>query len=132
MATNKPAKILIIDDDASMVRALAIRLGELGYECVTATSRKRGLARFRQARFDMVITDMIMPKPDGFSLLDMIREVGDVPIIVITGYARNRPPFLMEFADVGFVSKPFDWGRLAQEIESRLTPSKAPAARGGA
>ncbi|MHC4716893.1 MAG: response regulator [Planctomycetota bacterium] len=122
MGSRKPAKILIIDDDASMVRMLAARLGDDGYDCVTATSRKQGLSRFRQGRFDLVITDMIMPKPDGFSLVDMIREVGEVPVIVVSGYARNRPPFLSEFCDVAFVSKPFDWRRLSDLVQAKLPP----------
>lgn len=121
MGSRQKAKILVIDDDANMVRALAARLEEAGYNCVTATSRRQGLVRFRRGRFDLVITDMIMPRPDGFSLVDMIREVGAVPIIVVTGFARNRPPFLAEFADVAFVAKPFEWDRLRQVIERTLT-----------
>jgi len=122
MASRRTAKILIIDDDARMVRALATRLEEAGYACVTATSRKQGLVRFRQERFDLLITDMIMPKPDGFSLVDMIREVGAVPVIVITGFAQNRPPFLAEFADVAFLAKPIDGEHLCETVRRALEP----------
>jgi len=127
MGSKQKTKILIIDDDANMVRALATRLEGEGYECVTATSRRQGLVRFRRGRFDLVITDMIMPRPDGFSLVDMIREVGTVPMIVVTGFARNRPPFLAEFNDVAFLAKPFEWDRLG-ELVARAVGKRGKAA----
>jgi len=120
MGADASQTILIIDDDESLLRAISTRLTSLRYHCVTAGSAEEGLEQFRLGRIDLVITDVIMPKSDGFSLLLKIREVSTVPIIVITGFAGKRPPFLRRFPDVKFFSKPFDWERLVELVEAEL------------
>ena len=90
---EKP-KILVVDDEEEFVEAISTRLSAEGFECVAASNGEDGFSRFQAGGIDLVITDVIMPMSDGFSMVEWIRQVSDVPIIVITGYDRCREPFL--------------------------------------
>ena len=117
--TARP-RVLIIDDDEDMARALSIRLGSLGYDCVTAHDGEAGLERFRQGGIDLVITDVNMPRQSGFDVGETIRKAGDVPIIVITGFAETFPPFGVGAGGITFVFKPINWKRLLRLVEAKL------------
>jgi DNA-binding NtrC family response regulator len=129
MGDDTSQAILIIDDDESLLRAISTRLSSLRYHCVTAGSAEEGLEQFRLGRIDLVITDLVMPQSDGFSLLLKIREVSTVPIIVITGFASKRPDFLRRFPDVKFFSKPFDSESLTELVEAELAVRQGTAVK---
>ena len=120
MSHTARSRVLIIDDDEDLARALSIRLGSLGYDCVTAHDGEAGLERFGQGGIDLVITDVNMPRRDGFDVGETIRKAGDVPIIVITGFAETYPPFLVGPGGITFVFKPIDWKRLFRVVEAKL------------
>jgi two-component system response regulator RegX3 len=103
-----------------MARALSIRLGSLGYDCVTAHDGEAGLERFDQGGIDLVITDVNMPRQSGFDVGETIRKASDVPIIVITGFAETFPPVLVGPGGITFVFKPIDWKRLLRVVEAKL------------
>ena len=113
-------RILIIDDDEDLLRALSTRLNGLGCHCVTAGGVEEGLGQFRLGRIDLVITDVMMPPSDGLLLLLKIREIGTVPIIIISGLTRERPSFLTGFPDIQFFSKPFDAEQLIESVQAEL------------
>ena len=123
------ARILIIDDDEDVAEAISLRLGSLGYDCVTAHDGEAGLERFRRGGIDLVITDVNMPKGCGFHVGETIRKVSDVPLIVITGFAENYPPFLAGPGGITFVFKPIDWKRLARLVGARLAGHGSTTAR---
>lgn len=120
MGHKAPPRILIIDDDGEMARAMSIRLGSLGYDCVTAHDGEAGLERFRRGGIDLVITDVNMPRRCGFDVGETIQKVSDVPIIVITGFVEDYPPFLAGEGGITFVFKPIDWKRLLRLVEAKL------------
>ena len=120
MSHTAPPRILIIDDDESLLQALSIRLGSLGYHCVTAASVEEGLEQFRLGGVDLVITDVIMPPSDGLFLLLTIRKVSTVPIIAISGLSRERPSFLKDLPDIAFFSKPLDSEGLIELVQAEL------------
>ena len=121
MSDKHTPTILIIDDDGDITRAMSIRLGSLGYDCVTAHDGEAGLERFARGGIDLVITDVNMPRRCGFDVGETIRKVSDVPIILITGFAENYPPFLAgEEGLLTFVFKPIDWERLLHLVETKL------------
>jgi len=117
--------ILIIDDDEDVAEAMSIRLGSLGYDCATAPDGETGLERFGQGGIDLVITDVNMPRRCGFDVGEAIRNVSDVPIIFITGFAENYPPFPVGDGGITFVFKPIDWERLLRLVKARLTVTDA-------
>ncbi len=112
--------VLIIDDDGDMAQAMSIRLGSLGYDCVTAHDGEAGLERFRRGGIDLVITDVNMPRRCGFDVGETIRKVSYVPIIFITGFVENYPLFLAGAGAITFVFKPIDWKRFADLVGAQL------------
>ncbi len=120
MSDKHTPTILIIDDNGDVAQAMSIRLGSLGYDCVTAHDGEAGLERFRRGGIDLVITDVNMPRRCGFDVGETIRKVSDVPIILITGFAENYPPFLAGEGGITFVFKPIDWKRLLRLVEAKL------------
>ncbi|HEY9199042.1 MAG TPA: sigma-54 dependent transcriptional regulator [Gammaproteobacteria bacterium] len=81
-------RILVVDDEAKMRRLLELSLKGLGHDVVQAEDGEAALAAFDAAPFDLVLTDLRMPRLDGMGLLRALRERGeDVPVIVLTAYA---------------------------------------------
>ena len=79
-------KILVIDDDLLLLRTIARILGSAGYEVLTASGGSRGMALFRQARPEVVITDIVMPEQEGIeTILTLRRDDTPVKIIAISG-----------------------------------------------
>lgn len=113
-------KILIVDDDQEIVEAISTRLSAEGFECVGANSGDDGFSLFQADRIDLVITDVIMPMSDGFSMVEWIRQVSDVPVIVITGYDRCREAFLSDFPEIKCISKPYESAQVVGLVRAEL------------
>ncbi len=83
-----PQRVLVIDDDARVLRTLARHLRLRDYEVVTAADGARGLDLFFAERPDLVLLDVRMPHPDGFAVLDAIRqESPEADVVFITGHS---------------------------------------------
>jgi len=106
-------KILVIDDDPSLLATLQSVLEDFGYEVVTAPEGSAGLAAYRSTRPAVVLTDIIMPKTDGIELIRQIRrEDSKVGIIAMSGGSRTSNSDFVAIAqtlgaDAG-IYKPFD------------------------
>lgn len=99
------ARILVVDDDVSIVLMVRAVLAKSGYEVRTATSAAQALSRFELGQFDLVITDKCMPGEDGDSLISTLREKHPaLPVIVMTAYPSIRPS---QIAIQGYLAKPF-------------------------
>lgn len=131
--TTRP-RVLIVDDDDELAEAIAIRLSAAGYDCETAANGEEGFSRFQARLIDLVITDVIMPMSDGFSMVEWIRQISDVPVIVISGYPQSHQAFLSDFPDIRCITKPYNAEELLALVEEELTSRRGtPAAmrRGG-
>ena len=79
-------RILVIDDEPSVLDVLRKILQFEGYEVITAANGEEGLALFRQFPCDLVITDMVMPVKDGLqTILDLRKEKPDIPVVAMSG-----------------------------------------------
>ncbi len=123
---EKP-KILIVDDEEELVEAISTRLSAEGFECVAASNGEDGFSRFQAGGIDLVITDVIMPMSDGFSMVEWMRQVSDVPVIVITGYEQCHEPFLADFPRIKIISKPYNSEELLRLVEAELSHGKKTA-----
>ncbi len=132
MNNEAAARILIVDDDDEMAEAIFVRLSAAGYECVTAGSGEDGYARFDEGGIDLVITDVIMPMSDGFSMVEWIRQVSDVPVIVITGYPECRQQFADDFPEIKCIGKPYHADELLSLVATELARAQARGYRGRA
>ncbi|MHB1294272.1 MAG: response regulator [Anaerolineae bacterium] len=115
------AGLLLIDDDRGLLRALELYLSHNGYHVVLATTGVEGLKRLFDARPDLVVLDIMMPELDGREVCRRIREVSDVPIIMLTalGQEADRVAGFRVGAD-DYVAKPFSLKELEARIEAVL------------
>ena len=105
-----PARILVVDDEGKMRRLLQMALEEEGYQVELAADGQVALKVVREKAFDLVITDMRMPRMEGVTLLRGIRKLDSrIPIIIMTAY--GTVPTAVEAMRAGaqdYVLKPFD------------------------
>ncbi len=110
-------RILVVDDDPSLLKALRIGLTARGDEVLVARSGSEALAQVALAAPDLVILDLGLPDLDGLDVCRRIREFSEVPIVVLSAYGDERRK--VEALDGGaddFVTKPFGMA----ELEARL------------
>ena len=86
---SETKKILIIEDERPLARALELKLTHVGFETKTAVNGEEGLAILQKESFDLILTDLVMPKVDGFAVLSALRERGNTtPVIVLTNLSQ--------------------------------------------
>mgnify|MGYP001123035199 CR=1 FL=1 len=87
MASERPARLLLVEDDVAQRRVLAGFLRKAGHEVLEAGSAAQALDRSREHEIDLLITDLRLGGPDGIELLhDLRRDHPDVQAIVVTAY----------------------------------------------
>lgn len=83
---NKLAKVLVIEDDAIILRSISDALREAGYETVVARNVAGGRQQARWTRPDLIILDLGLPDGNGLDVLEVLTEIGSlVPVLVLTG-----------------------------------------------
>jgi two-component system, OmpR family, KDP operon response regulator KdpE len=121
-------RILVVDDEPQIVRALSINLKALGYEVDTAGSGEEALRRSSQRRPDAVILDLGLPGIDGVQVIEGLRGWSTVPIIVLT--VREREIDKIGALDAGaddYVTKPFGMGELLARLRAALRRAAPPS-----
>ena len=118
-------KILIIDDDADILKVTQRLLHRGGFEVDIAQDGEEGLSLFNQKKFDCVITDMIMPKKEGVEVIVEIKKKDPkVKIIALTGGGHISSDFYIKAAKQFHVdlalSKPFDPKELLAKVKEIL------------
>jgi len=117
------AKILITDDDAHIVRVMAIWLKRQGYETVTANNGGDALGIIEKEPIDLVISDMNMPVLDGLGLAQEIRRRGydSVPIILLTARCdQDKLASRLREFNAQIAPKPFVPSQLVEQINTLL------------
>jgi DNA-binding NtrC family response regulator len=131
------ARILIVDDEPSILSIMARILARLGHESEQATNGKEALRQMGDRPADVVITDLIMPETEGIETIAAIRKRWPgTRIIAMSGGGRQSPtPYLAVAASLGAdatLAKPFQMADLAAVLGRVLAPSAAtssPASR---
>ena len=113
--------ILLIDDSASERALVGDRLERSGYRVATASDGREGLRRLFELRPDLVLLDVLMPQVDGWRALELIRDVSDVPVIMLMGRDSEleRVRGLRGGAD-DYVGKPVALPELLARVEAVL------------
>jgi two-component system, NtrC family, response regulator HydG len=116
------ARILVIDDNESMREGMAITLKKLGHEIVTAAGGEAGIAAFKKAPADFVVTDLKMAPVDGMAVLRAIRELeADAAVLMVTGHASVGVAVeAMKLGAYDFIEKPFGNDVLRAKVEKGL------------
>jgi DNA-binding response OmpR family regulator len=119
-ATAKVKKrVLLVDDERSILKVLSIKLRISGYDVVTASSGKEALDVIGSACPDVMLLDVIMPGMDGFKVLEKIRTSSELPIIVFSARPENAQKALSLGAN-DFLAKPLDVDDMIKRIEQLL------------
>jgi len=114
-------RILVIEDDEALGELLALNLEEEGYVVVHAKRGLKGLRAAFQKKPDLVILDLMMPGMDGWEVMHRLRELSDVPILILTAknQLRDRLRGLSQGAD-DYLCKPFDLSELLLRVRAVL------------
>jgi signal transduction histidine kinase/ActR/RegA family two-component response regulator len=117
-----PARILVIDDDESVRDILSRMLKSKGHQVAVASNGEEGIDRFRSERFDLVFTDLGMPKMSGWEVGKIIKEINaSVPITMITGWGMELNREKMGESGIDLViSKPFDFDKVIQLVSEAM------------
>ncbi|AKU10823.1 two-component transcriptional regulator [Azoarcus sp. CIB] len=126
--TQDGAHLLVVDDDADLLRLLSMRLRASGYRVSTAESAEAALACLAVERFGLVLSDVRLPDRDGLVLFEEIRQTWPaLPVILLT--AHGTIPDAVEATSrgvFGYLTKPFDskalLGKIAQALQIGGTP----------
>ncbi len=119
--------ILMIDDDEVLVRLTELNLTKAGYRLVSAGHGITGLQMLESEKPDLVLLDITMPKLNGWETCRLIREVSDVPIIVITGNDDEMDKARgLDLGADDYVTKPFGMVELQARIRAVLRRAEAP------
>jgi DNA-binding response OmpR family regulator len=120
-------KILIVDDERDIVKALMIRLQHNGYDVVVAFDGAQGIFVAHKESPDLIILDIRMPAGDGFSVAEKLKQSSlteQIPIIFLTGSPeRNAEERAMELGARFYIKKPYDPEELLEAVRRAMQPT---------
>jgi len=121
---NQKKKILIVDDERDIVKALMIRLKSSGYEVVTAFNGAQGVFMAHKEMPNVIILDIRMPAEDGFSVAEKLKQsdrTNQIPIIFLTGSPEeNAEGRAMELGARFYIKKPYDPEELLDAVKRAM------------
>ena len=117
----KNKTILVVDDEERMARFIRLNLEQDGFQVVEAYRGMQALQQYRDSLPDLVLLDVMMPDIDGFEVLSMLRDISNVPVIMLTakGEEDDRVRGLELGAD-DYVTKPFSPRELVSRVRAVL------------
>jgi DNA-binding response OmpR family regulator len=122
---NGSTRILLVDDEQSVQTLLSYPLRKDGYQVTSALDGREALERFGEARFDLVILDLMLPKLDGVEVCRQLRRRSQVPIIMLTakGSETDKVAGLEVGAD-DYITKPFSMREFRSRVKAALRRSR--------
>ncbi|MBI4836244.1 MAG: response regulator [Candidatus Abawacabacteria bacterium] len=118
------AKILIVDDEKAIVRALSLKLSHVGFTVSTAVNGAEAWEKLQKDSFDLILLDLVMPDQDGFSLLTALKEKANTTkIIVLSNLTQEED--IQKAKDLGateyFIKSNISLASLIEYIKKILT-----------
>ncbi len=112
-------EILIVEDEIDIREGISEYLSEVGYDVMVAEDGQEGIDLFKSNEFDLVLLDIMLPKINGFGVLSQIREISDVPVMMLTAMTDDYSQIMSfnEKAD-DYITKPFSVVVLHKRIEA--------------
>lgn len=88
---GKKIRVLIAEDDTSLMEIMSIQLGKKGFEILSATNGRKAIEMTEAEHPDVILLDLLMPENDGFEVLEHLKERGiDIPTIVLTNLGQEE------------------------------------------
>lgn len=114
-------KILIIEDERPIQSILNAFLTDAGYMVTLSNDGMEGIAAFHKERFDLVLLDIMMPKLDGYTVCEMIRNESDTPVIILTALDDEESQVKgFDLLADDYITKPFSAPLVLRRIEAIL------------
>jgi DNA-binding NtrC family response regulator len=113
-------KILVIDDDRLLLKALENSLKELGYATYTATNGEEAMERFSRDKMDLVICDLMMPKMSGISFIcELIYNFeSNIPVVLISSFRSGKQiADSSDYKNIVFLPKPFSFQQMLDTVK---------------
>ena len=120
MLGGKKAKILVVDDEPSIVRVVQQLLEQHRYEVITASSGQEALGRAHSERPDLVLLDIMMPGIDGYTAALQLAQEHRARVVILSGVDQPYVGELFQGKADGWVRKPFSLETLLGEVERVL------------
>ena len=119
-------RILVIEDEVSIQNILRIFLEDAGYQVTLADDGMDGIAAFHKDSFDLVLLDIMMPRLDGYSVCEMIRNESSTPVILLTALddEDNQMKGFNLLAD-DYITKPFSMPLVLKRMEAVLRRARS-------
>lgn len=117
-------KILLVDDEATILETIEHKLRKEGFSVFTASSAEEGMRLFKQIRPDLMVLDVMLPNRSGFDLCKAIRKDSQLPIIFLS--ARGSDQDRLQGLEIGgddYVVKPFNLSELTARVKAVLRRS---------
>ena len=119
-------KILVVDDEKLLVKGIRFNLENEGYDVITGSDGMEAVELAGSENPDLIVLDLMMPRPDGLEACGKIREFSDVPIIMLTAKADDMDKLLgFEHGADDYLTKPFNILELKARIKALLRRSKS-------
>jgi DNA-binding response OmpR family regulator len=119
-----PKKILVVDDETELLKALSIRLNTSGYEVITASDGQEGLEKAKSLNPDLIVLDILMPKMDGYEVCRMLKfdeKYKSIPVIMLTAKAQDIDKAMGKKVGADdYITKPFETQDLVDKIKKYL------------
>lgn len=114
-------KILVVDDEQSIMNIIAFNLKKEGFDVVCAEDGEMAIKVFEEENPDLILLDIMMPKIDGYGVCRRIRDKSDIPIIMLTARADEVDKVLgLEIGADDYVTKPFSNRELMARVKANL------------
>ena len=109
-------RILVVDDEKGLVKIIRLNLEQDGFDVIEAFNGSQAMEKLRTTLPDLVLLDVMMPDTDGFTVLKMIRQIGNIPVIMLTAKGEEDDKIKgLELGADDYVTKPFS----PRELTSR-------------
>ncbi|MBO5743887.1 MAG: response regulator transcription factor [Clostridia bacterium] len=126
-------KILIVDDEKLLVKGMKFNFEQEGYQVETAYDGEEALKLARDKNLDIIILDLMLPKIDGLTVCQKVREFSNIPIVMLTAKTEDMDKIMgLEYGADDYITKPFNILELKARVKAimrRVTPIASPSER---
>ena len=117
--------VLVVDDDADIVKLLSVTLKISGYNVISAGNGEEGLHTALEKTPDMILLDIMMPIMDGLTMLEELRKTSKIPVIIVSAF--GSPDKVEKARELGiecFLNKPFSNTAVVDMLDVILNPGE--------
>ena len=123
--STKDFRVLVVDDEEEVVRAIAQIVAKKGFRAAMTTSGKAAIQQYAKQPFDLVLADLAMPDMNGWQVLEKLKALNDPPrVVIMTGYVpQEGESILFDRKADGYLVKPIEADRLEATLRALLFKS---------